>query len=440
MASTDLPASPLRPDRPIVDTSPTSSTHPSADVAVSPIASSSTTPGPTHRKRGSIASPIQPILHSSSHRRLLSQSTPQHTPLAPHAPAHLTPRHILRRSAVSADPWTYPQLFVGGILASVVLSGITLSLWFNTSIDTSVTNLLPSRSAYLARKDNILNQWFVKKSWGWTSAAYLLHWLSSPPGPSSRRRRLVALGLATGAWILFSVWAFGPSLNLRLIHLSGGTCAIALPQEQVRLGQVMHLSPPGVMQPQRWGGWVMVPVPAKFCLYEQRLTERNHPALFGTLRQIFNVGMDAREGVQAGLEKMVGRARFHAGFDVSGHVFLLTLASLILAREVAPSWKAIFGQTHGEKRRSRRASSSAGARREARRNSARSGSTSSATPAPFTPPVATPRVGRGGTINYAATLFATALIGLWTFMLGVTAVWFHNPPEKLAGLGKWTLT
>jgi hypothetical protein len=321
-----------------------------------------------------------------------------------------------------------------------VLSGITLSLWFNTSIDTSVASLLPPRSAYLSRKENILNQWFVKKSWGWTTAAYLLHWISSPPGNSSRRRRLAAFGMATAAWVLFSVWAFGPSLNHRLISLSGGTCAVALPENQVRLGQVMHLALPGVMRPQRWGGWVMVPVPAKFCLYEQRLTEKNHPALFGTLRQVFGVaGTDAREGVQTGLEKMVGRARFHAGFDVSGHVFLLTLASLLLAREVAPSWRTYFGQTGSGHRKARRESVSVGGRNEARRNSAAAGSASDAkVPATDTPTAtaATAPVGRGGTINYLATLFATALIGLWTFMLGVTAVWFHNPPEKLAGLGE----
>jgi hypothetical protein len=35
-----------------------------------------------------------------------------------------------------------------------------------------------------------------------------------------------------------------------------------------------------------------------------------------------------------------------------------------------------------------------------------------------------------------ATALGTALLGLWVFMLGVTAVYFHSPEEKLSGLGE----
>jgi hypothetical protein len=34
------------------------------------------------------------------------------------------------------------------------------------------------------------------------------------------------------------------------------------------------------------------------------------------------------------------------------------------------------------------------------------------------------------------TLGGTALLGLWVWMLLMTSVWFHNPPEKLTGLGE----
>lgn len=37
------------------------------------------------------------------------------------------------------------------------------------------------------------------------------------------------------------------------------------------------------------------------------------------------------------------------------------------------------------------------------------------------------------------TLGGTALLGLWVWMLLMTSVWFHNPPEKLTGLGEWFL-
>ena len=66
---------------------------------------------------------------------------------------------------------------------------------------------------------------------------------------------------------------------------------------------------------------------------------------------------------------------------------------MVLAREMAPSWQA------GEARVGRAA-------------------------------------GWGRWVHVAATLGGTGLVGLWVWMLGMTGMWFHNPPEKLTGLGQ----
>ena len=330
--------------------------------------------------------------------------------------------------SVSADPVAHPQIFIAGIISTVILTGIMYSLIFDTAIDTSVTSLVAPRSAYLARKENILNQLFVKKSWGWTSLAFLSHLISSPPSNSSRKQRLLAFLLATAGWVAFSSWFFGPSLNHRLISFSGGRCAVSIPQDVISLGQIAHLAPVD-RPPVKWGEYVFLPVPERFCHGGAALTPKNHPGLFETLAQV-GQGVGTLGAGKGEIGRLVGKARFHAGFDISGHTFLLTLSSLLLARELAPSWKVLFGGGKGK-------SQKGGARPQ---SSASSGRKSGERPTQDGPAVpideATGSLGRGGSFNAYATVFGTALIGLWTFMLGATAVYFHNPPEKLTGLGE----
>lgn len=351
------------------------------------IATTPATPNRGHAKRGSITSPITPIPTSPTARKMSMSATPQHTnPLPP------------LRSVVPADPSSHPQLFIAGILSTVVLTGTMYSIFYDTSLNTSVASLLPDRSAYLAQKSNILNQLFVKKSWGWTSLAFMAHWISSPPSVTSRQRRLASFILATLVWLAFSGWFFGASLNHRVISLSGGTCAISLPKEWGVTSQQLNGLIPGERKAITWGEHVLLPVPHRFCDGSTSTTPKNLPGLYSLLKQL---------GVGAATNGL-GRARWHAGFDISGHTFLLTLSSLVLARELAPSWRILFGK------RVVRSRASGGQE------------------------VGT--IGRGGVVNQVATLFGSALIGLWAFMLGVTAVYFHNPPEKVSGLGEFHST
>ena len=381
------------------------------------ITTSPATPVKGHRTRGSIASPIQPAVTSSTGRKWSTSVTPQHTAPLDFDPPHLMPRATASgshssRSAVSADPFSHPQIFIGGILASIVLSGITYSMIYDTALDTSVASLLPDRTAYLAKKSNVLNQWFVKLSWAWTTLAFVSHLVSSPPSALSRRTRLLSFVLGTAAWIGFSGWFFGASLNHRLIAYSGGQCAINLPRRWGVPGDMLRRISEGDRDPVVWGEWVMVPVPRMFCETSKRITRKSLPALFDVLETVGvpDIGaLTRRKGGKASSGGVYGNARYHAGFDISGHMFLLTLASLLLARELAPTWRRWFG--------------SSSAAHPRRKDGAGIGS-----------------VGRGGTVNHLAAVFGTALIGLWAFMLGATAVYFHNPQEKLAGLGEYCFT
>lgn len=358
--------------------------HSPIDMSTPRIVTSPATPTKTHAKRGSIASPISPILTSPTARKMSTSSTPQHTKPLPFSP----------KSVVPADPASHPQLFIAGIVSTVVLTGTMYSIFYDTSLNTSVASLLPERSAYLARKSNVLNQWFVKKSWGWTSLAFMAHWISSPPSVTSRQRRLASFVLATLVWLAFAGWFFGASLNHRVISLSGGTCALSLPKEWGVHARHLEKIATGPRKPVTWGDHVLLPVPHQFCDGTASATPKNMPELYSLLKEL---------GVGAATNGL-GRARWHAGFDISGHTFLLTLSSLILARELAPSWRITFGK------------------RVVRPDSS------------VVSDVGT--IGRGGSVNQVATLLGSALIGLWTFMLGVTAVYFHNPPEKVSGLGR----
>ena len=236
----------------------------------------------------------------------------------------------------------------------------------------------------------------MKYSWGWTSLAFIFHFISSPPSTSSRSSRLIAYGLCTATWLVFTTWFFGAGLGDRLIALSGGRCAITVPAEWgLEPRVVRHLLPPGFENSGAFargsstGSPFLLPLPASFCSSNIALTASTHPGLFAVLKDFLQPSILSRTRMP--------RPRWHKGFDISGHAFLLTLAAMLLTRELAPSLRNLLKA----------------------RTSPSKGS-----------------LGRGGLVHLAATAFATALVTLWLVMLGTTAVYFHNPSEKLSGLGK----
>lgn len=122
-------------------------------------------------------------------------------------------------------------------------------------------NLQPPTSSF-AQKSNIINVYFIKYAWLWTTIAWLaqLWTLRSPPPvdikgkgkakdddepdatpgdqdgtiASPLAKSLLRYIIATICWILFAMWLFGPSLMERILTSSGGVC---LPHESVaRMG------------------------------------------------------------------------------------------------------------------------------------------------------------------------------------------------------------
>ncbi|GKZ32124.1 fat storage-inducing transmembrane protein 2 [Aspergillus brasiliensis] len=209
---------------------------------------------------------------------------------------------------------------------------------------------------YFARKDNIFNLYFVKVGWLWTTAALAFILLSQPAytlAASHRARRtgqaVLRYALATTVWYFTTQWFFGPPIVDRSFVLTGGKCERAVP-----------------------------------------LVE-NEPA-----------AADAKTLFTAVACKHAGGA-WTGGHDVSGHVFLLVLATSLVVFE-------LVGGSQGWGKGSGVDSVNGSAEKEEKSEEV----------------VDVVRVWSGR--------FAWAVAGLGWWMLLMTAIWFHTWFEKLTGL------
>jgi hypothetical protein len=229
------------------------------------------------------------------------------------------------------------------ILASLaVIHGTYFSLKHNTFLDTSnpllTTQPHPLANTHtFASKRSPLNLIFLKWSWAWSTAAFFALQI-----PAARRsaRRILQWALATAAWSACAVSFFGgPGLLARLAMASGAVCGI-------------HLGPAH-----------FAPIPVSFCAAGQSVSRAEHPELFPLELEMKD---HARPFVP----------RLRSGHDVSGHVFLLTLAVLFLADQLRQTRFAAHGY---------------------------------------------------------ARAAVCALLALWVFSLWITSVYFHSPAEKISG-------
>ncbi|KIJ40982.1 hypothetical protein M422DRAFT_75706 [Sphaerobolus stellatus SS14] len=246
-----------------------------------------------------------------------------------------------------------------GILSVAILGGTLYSVINNTYVDTSnpllahLQHPLHHQSIF-AQKSNIINQLFIKKAWGWTTLAFLLVWAFSPADLQTAEGWL-KWGLGTAVWGVFVSWFFGPGLIERFAVVSGGECVVTLPSGSSDQS-------PGVLA-----------VPAEYCYQHTIISPQTHPALF-TTSLLANVG-----------DSWTGRARLYKGHDVSGHIFLLTMATLFLHDQLVPAWRLLAGNRR--------------------------------TSVPYK----------------VAVTAATALLGLWLSMCFATSVYWHTPFEKFTG-------
>jgi hypothetical protein len=178
----------------------------------------------------------------------------------------------------------FPTILLLGSLSSILsprLSSSSLHATYSpTQQSYQPASLAPS---YFARKSNILNVYFVKVGWLWTSLALVALLATFPRHTVKSRAQAVArFGLATGLWFLTTQWFFGPPLIDRSFRLSGGACQAAAAE---KAGEV-HVS-----------------------RFEHVLTNAECKLQGGT---------------------------WSGGIDISGHVFLLVLGSSILLFEMLP--------------------------------------------------------------------------------------------------------
>ena len=251
------------------------------------------------------------------------------------------------------------------LLSAVVLCGTAYSVLHDTYLDTSNPLLthLPHHlhhTHYFASKRNPLNVWFTKKLWGWVTLAFLALFTTSPP--HTRRvalTRVLQFLAATAVWLGFTGWFFGPALLERLIANTGGECVVHLPSGAV------------------------VSVPADFCYSSTRLSPDTHPTLFNAPLLLPGKG----EWAQV--------PRLRRGHDVSGHLFLLTMAILVLSEQLRYSF-ARPGPTNTKNKNT------------------------------------SPKWPKYHTYAFIATLLVLATAFL---AAGTTSVYFHTPLEKFSGFG-----
>ncbi|RPA99676.1 hypothetical protein L873DRAFT_1806170 [Choiromyces venosus 120613-1] len=138
-----------------------------------------------------------------------------------------------------------------------------------------------STNSYFSQKRNIFNVFFVKYGWLWTTFVFLIH--TSRLRSSSRPRALLRYAVATLWWISVTQWFFGPPIMDRTFLVTGGTC------------QLINTDP--------------------------MLAKKE----MGTAQMVFT----------SAACKVAG-GKWSGGHDLSGHVFLLTHASLFLWSELLP--------------------------------------------------------------------------------------------------------
>ncbi|PPQ66302.1 hypothetical protein CVT24_007299, partial [Panaeolus cyanescens] len=282
------------------------------------------------------------------------------------------------------------------LLSAILFFGTAYSVLYSTYFDTSnplLTGLPHPLSGiyYFANKSNPLNTIFIKRAWGWTTAAFLLILVSAVPqtaltaspssrvrrGAPTRRDRLSKYLLCTTIWLLFTSWFFGPSLFERALVASGAECILAFPDGDA------------------------VRVPVELCYTKSTITSTTHPDIF-LLPKLYTIGnpavSDSKDTLEKTSEQIIGtsdrrltipenwksRPRLRSGHDVSGHIFLLTMSILFLVDQIQPSLSADVW----------------------------------------------PRASQFHKWAIAANM---ALVAVWLFASYTTAVYFHTPFEKFTG-------
>ncbi|GLI78084.1 hypothetical protein PoHVEF18_006383 [Penicillium ochrochloron] len=279
----------------------------------------------------------------------------------------------------------YPATLLLGSLFSVISPVARATRDSSLRLPKSAAPLAPSLAAdlhlsenpvnYFARKNNIFNIYFVKIGWLWTTVAFVSLLLFQPAYRASSslsqaqqqtrvRRALQAFlryAIATTIWYLMTQWFFGPAIIDRSFLVTGGKC-----EEVMERAGKMDL-----------GGSPSTQVETLF---------------------------------SAAACKAAGGA-WRGGHDISGHVFMLVLATALLAHEAvgagAFSAFSASNRADGDSARERKASD---------------------------PVVSGPMNEEpdSGLARKWSLRLVWGVVGLGWWMLFMTAIWFHTWLEKVS--------
>lgn len=147
---------------------------------------------------------------------------------------------------------------------------------------------------YFAGKKNIINLYFVKIGWFWTTLAFVFLQITTRPPPAIAQKHYVQsslrYALATLSWFLTTQWFFGPALIDRSFTITGGHCEPYL-VNATGLKEALEMSkitsgPVCKAAGGRWqGGYdisghvFMLVLSSAFLLYELHISDRDtsHP-------------------------------------------------------------------------------------------------------------------------------------------------------------------
>ncbi|CCE86682.1 Piso0_005185 [Millerozyma farinosa CBS 7064] len=238
---------------------------------------------------------------------------------------------------------------------------------------------------YYNDKRNILNQFFVKKGWAWTTVVivvfYILILRSKHPKVQSQQEKirllrngLIKYSIMTFWWVLFTQWCFGLPIMDKVFVWTGGKCQKVAEKELLR-----HF--PGALKDKFFS-----------------------PSSDGE-------SFEASSITSYTCRKLKGA--WTGGHDPSGHVFLLVHSSLYLFLETSQfwgSWPSFFGSARNLCGKLRRVPADQSAEPKSK--------------------LAQVVDFFHGTPHFIVFL----LLSLWWFMLLMTNIYFHSLAEKLVGL------
>lgn len=273
------------------------------------------------------------------------------------------------------------------------------------------TILLPPHHAlnYWANRKNIVNQLFVKKACIWTTLAWSLQLFLLRLAPASTATTTSAAAPSRAS----------ANVASRVDHKKDEDATVE-PATQATITSPVSISvlrymiatavwllfanwffgPPLSERILTATGAVCVPssdpqqspVESLYCRTRTPLSSSTHPALFSSKSA---ASLQASKSI---------RAIWKGGHDISGHTFIMVLSSLLLLEDVAPYLAVLLGRSAFAKLLF-----------------------------PSGAPLNAAKT-RWSTSAYAAVAASVGLVGLWSWMLLNTAIYFHTPQEKISGL------